>query len=364
MKHFSPIKIDGDTDIGLTVHSSGTTDQLKLVSLTHEHVLECVTDPDDATANDVMLCYSPLSWITGCLMSFRVLLSGAKIIITHEMFSPELTFRLIEKYRVTYTMFSPLQSISMFKNEKIHETDLSSVRRIVTSGTKLYSEMLEIGTKYFPNGEITAVYGLSETAGKVAVNLPCVKGDTVGRLTAGMKAKIIDGNKRRLGPNENGEICLLMPYKFKGYFNNPEETAKLYDSEGFLCTGDVGHFDTNGNLYVVDRKQDFIQYKNPLISPTDVEDALIECDEIQFVCVTGIPNDEFGELPTAIIQLCKGKTIDTEKVKRVIAKNFPNWKILCGGIYFIESFPRTPSGKVLRREGKKIALKLYNEQKL
>lgn len=318
----------------------------------------------DKTSEDITLIHSPLYYISGIWFFVAGLLAGAKRIITTDDFTPALSLRLVEEYHVTFILYSAYHLNQLLKSDAIEKNDLSSVRRIISGGSKVYYENIERGMKYFQNADINIGYGLSEVASMATANLPFVRNDTVGRLSSNFRAKIVDDSGKRLGPNESGEICFLTPFTFVEYLKRPEATNEMIDSEGFVCTGDIGYFDGGGNLFLFDRKKDFIRYQKHMISPSQIENFLTKVPEIHTICVTGVADDDFGELPAALIQLRHGKTLSTEKVNEIIAINFPDYKKLRGGIYFVESFPTTSTGKVLRREGKHLALKLYNEQKM
>lgn len=339
----------------MIICSSGTTGLPKGVGLTHAMLLDNFTKFDDISSDDIVFAFSSLYWISGISILFGGIAAGAKRIITTDPFSPALFLRLVEKYRITNIFTSAFQITVTMKSELIDNADLSSVKFILAGGSKVPFESVERARKYLKNGSLSVGYGLSEIGGFISANYPCVYNETVGRVINGIKIKIVDDSGKRLGPNEVGEICALTLQKFGGYYNNPLATQELYDSEGFICSGDLGYFDEDGNLFVVDRKKDFVKYQNYMISPSEIESLLNKCPEIRSVCVVGIPDEISGDLPAAVVQLVEGKTISAEQIFNLVADNFIDQKKLRGGVYFVDSFPLTPSGKVLRRELKKLA---------
>lgn len=173
---------------------------------------------------------------------------------------------------------------------------------LLCGGSKLsISTALEM-LKYLKKGQVMQVYGMSEVGGGISAGHVEKEEDTsLGKLRFGIQAKIIDDDGNRLGINEYGEICIKAKFKLLGYLCNEEATKNAIDSEGFLLTGDVGYFDAAGNLYVVDRKKDMLKYCCSQVSPTEIEQYLIQYPSIKAVCVVGIPDLIAGDLPAAVI---------------------------------------------------------------
>lgn len=207
------------------------------------------------------------------------------------------------------------------KCEMFHKTDLSSIRLILCGGSKLsISTALEM-LKYLKNAEVLQMYGMSEVAGLTSCCSVVNENDTsVGKLKCGIKIKICDDDGQRLGINESGEIHQKTKYKFLGYINNEQATRDTLDEEGFLRTGDIGYFDVDNNLYLVDRKKDLMKYCNSQISPTEIEQFLIKYPSISAVCVVGIPDPYVGDLPAAVIVQKDSETpMSREEVEQIVA---------------------------------------------
>lgn len=183
--------------------------------------------------------------------------------------------------------------------------------------------------------------GMSEIAGVASIDYPGPSGkDSVGPLVGGSKVKIIDEEGKRCGPNVDGEICLKVNYKFLGYFGNKEATEELFDAEDFLHTGDIGHFDDDGLLFIVDRKKDLLKYNNFQISPSEIDCYLIESSHIKSACVVGIPG-EGTDLPAAVVVRANGSNISEKDVFDLVAGNSFVIFILkfeCGCFYLIFLF--------------------------
>lgn len=250
------------------------------------------------------------------------ILNGATRIITTQRFTPELQLHLIEKHRITYTLNATHQIALITKCERFRTADLSSWRILAVGGSKV---PFHLKTQLIPrilNGSVAVAFGMSEIAGCLTFDYPTVREkDTVGRLIAGSCIKIVDDDGERCGVNVDGEICVKMTYKFLGYYGNQKGTDELFDEEGFIKMGDIGHFDADGNLYVVDRKKELLKYCNFQISPSEIDAFLICSPGIKSVCVVGIPDAVVTDLPAAVVVRADGSKITEKDVFDLVAGN-------------------------------------------
>lgn len=184
--------------------------------------------------------------------------------------------------------------------------------------------------------------------------------DSVGFLFNGFRAKIIDDDGQKCGLGIDGEICLKSNYKFLGYYSNEKATMEAIDDDGFLMTGDIGHFDKNGYLYVVDRKKEMLKYCGMQISPSEIESFLLTSVKVKAACVVGIPDDK-GDLPAAVV-IPNDKSLSEDELFNMVTERFDDHCKLRGGIYFVNVFPLTPSGKVVRRKLKEIAMQMLADK--
>lgn len=247
------------------------------VCLSHAALLEMMAQLNVCNASDVMLCFSSIYWLSGVIVLIKGTLSGSTRIITTEIFSPELQLRLIEKYKVTFALNSPYQLNLLIANDSFPKMDLSSLKIQLIGGAKAPIYLINRLCHHLPNGKVLVAYGMSEIAGYISVHQydGTIEKETVGKLASGSCVKIVDDHGNRCGINVNGEICMKVNYKFFGYYGNQKATDDLFDGEGFISSGDIGHFDDQGYLYIVDRKKDLLKYCNYQISPTEIDAFLI-----------------------------------------------------------------------------------------
>lgn len=282
-------------------------------------------------SSDVLLCFSSLYWVTGWNILICGTINGATRIITTQLFSVEVQFRLVEKYGVTFALNAAPHLAAMSRSDRLQQANLSSLKcQIVTGGKSSHFTQIEMSS-HLPNGSVHAAYGMSEAAGIVTMNLG--DKDSVGQIAHSYRIKLIDDNGNRCGIGKDGEICFKANYRFLGYYGNQAATDGIYDKEGFIMSGDIGHFDEDGNLVVVDRKKDIIKYGNIQVSPSELESYLGKSPAIKSACVIGIHDeDSDNDLPTAFIVRNEQVNITEKEVSDMIAG-----KCLC-------SFQNNPNG--------------------
>lgn len=267
------------------------------------------------------MCFSSLYWLSGLVVLLKGTLCGATRIITTETYSPELQLRIVEQYKVTFALNAPHQLVLMMKCDQFAKTDLSSLKFQMVGGSKLPFHVQKEMNFNLPNGNVHNGYGMSEIAGIASCDYPGPSGkdSSVGRLITGIQMKIIDDDGNRCGVNVDGEICLKVNYRFLGYYGNPKATNELFDDEGFIMTGDIGHFDEDGYLFIVDRKKDLLKYCNFQISPSEIDSYLIVSPGIKSACVVGIPDDAVTDLPAAVIVRANGSNISEKEIFDMVA---------------------------------------------
>lgn len=358
------MKVDAENHIAIIICSSGTTGLSKGVSLTHAVLTNAAYEFNITNSDDIMLCFSPLYWITGILTLVMGTFCGAKRIITKALFAPDQQLRIIDEHKVTYILGPPYHISLLLSCELLPKANLTSLKYHVIGGSKVPVGITAAWNEYLGNGKkVHNLYGLSEAGGVISIDYPeCGKIGCAGRLVNGCSVKIIDDDGNRCGPNVKGEICTKLSYKFIGYYGNEEATLEMFDDEDFMRTGDIGYFDSDGDLFIVDRKKNQLKYRNFQITPSEIEDLVIKHPDVKSVCVVGIPDNMSSDLPTAVIIREEKSTITEQEVYDIVASHFADYFKLRGGVYFVKSLPISSSGKVLKRVVRDHAIELYNEK--
>jgi long-chain acyl-CoA synthetase len=196
-------------------------------------------------------------------------------------------------------------------------------------------------------------YGLTESASAVTYNhyYRHVVG-SIGGTVPGVEVQIRDVSGNRLDRGQQGEICILGHNIMKGYLDNPEATAEAFWKGGWFRSGDIGYFDDEGYLYIVDRLKDLIITGGENVYPREVEEAIYTKPEVEECAVVGFPDREWGERVTAFIKPKPGKELSSEALKSYLRTCLSPFKVPKQYI-IVDDMPKSPAGKILKRELKK-----------
>lgn len=288
------------------------------VCLSHASIVSHVGNLQLINSNDIFFCTSSLHWITGLASLLMGTLNGSTRIITTEPFSVEMQLRIIETYKVTVALGQSYHLLEILKSGLISKSDLTSLKHMAVGGSKIPVSVVEEFTSYMPNGSVGNAYGLTELASIAAIDFPKFSGkDTVGRLMNGFVVKIIDDDGNKCGIDTDGEICIKSTFNFLGYYKDKELTSEVIDNEGFMLTGDIGHIDKDGYVYIIGRKKDVIAYYFK-IAPIEIESFLLKSSDIQTVCVVGVPYNSIIELPAAVVVRSSNSKITSEDICKMV----------------------------------------------
>lgn len=282
-----------------------------------------------------------------------------------ERFEIEKWCSYVQNYRITFSYVVPPVVLLIAQHPVVDKYDLSSLRMLNCSGAPLTLNLVEAVYRRIQTG-IKQGYGCTEVS-PTSHNQSWEEWNTtigsVGRLLPNMEAKYMsipedgsDSEPHEVDVGEVGELFLRGPNVFMGYHNNPQATAKALSADGWLRTGDVGYQDQNGLFYITDRVKELIKYNGFQVAPAELESILANHQAVADVAVVGIQSPAHGtEVPLAFV-------VRSEESKSSIAAeqealNIARWledrvayyKRLRGGVHFVDSIPKSPSGKILRR---------------
>lgn len=207
---------------------------------------------------------------------------------------------------------------SMLIQPDIDSRDLTSIELLFCGGSIVHPELVAQMNTHVPNGIVMVAYGASEFNGVITMNYPKPVPLSVGRLACGAQMRIVDIDGKRCGPNEDGEIYAKPLFPFLGYYNRPDETKNIQREDGFICSGDIGRFDEDGNLYVVGRMKEIFKYKTMQITPSELENIILALKGVENVCVFGMPDFECGELPAAMVVKSENSDISEADIHNTI----------------------------------------------
>jgi long-chain acyl-CoA synthetase len=335
-------------DPALYLYTSGTTGRPKGVVLTHANLAENVKSCQQAGAfdhRDSFLCLLPFFHtyaITGTIL--LPLFNGSKMVLV-DRFQPVKVMKLIEEHRISVFLAIP----SMYRVLAASEGDfnVSSVRFPISGGEPLPIAIAEAFEKRF-GVPICEGYGQTEAAPVVTLNTPNGrKLGTVGRALPGIEVAIWDDQKKPLAVGEIGEIMVRGPNVMSGYYNLPEETSKTITKE-WLHTGDLGKIDEEGFVTITGRKKDLIISAGENIYPREIEEVLVLHPKVKEVAVIGVKDEVRGEVPKAFVIAHEGATVEEKELRSFCRENLAGYKVP-KHFEVVPDFPRTPTGKVLKR---------------
>ena len=304
------------------------------------------------SAQQVALFTAPLFHVAGCHSTLVVgLLGGVKLVMLEGRFDPVRALELIETERVTLWTAVPTMVWRVCEAPERHEVDTSSVISVGFGGSPSADEMQRRIRETFPNLKATTnAYGLTESS-SVATSLSgpdaLRKPDSVGLPMPTVEVAVAGPDGAHLRPFETGEVLLRGPILMAGYWNNPEATASAI-IDGWLHTGDVGHLDDEGYLFITDRAKDMLIRGGENVYCVEIENRLVEHPDVADAAVIGVPHESLGEEVKAVVEIAPGSTVDDAELRRWVAETLASFKVPT----YIErhdgKLPRNASGKLLK----------------
>jgi long-chain acyl-CoA synthetase len=300
---------------------------------------------------DTILIFLPLYHIYGLLLTASLLAAGATQVIM-ERFDLVQSLDLCERYGVTWFPAVPpiVQALTTVSADVLHQK-MKSVKYLMSAAAPLSQEVAQ-SVQDRLGVPIIQGYGLTESSPDThltPVDPQLPRAGSVGLPVHNTEQKVVDQEtgECELPAGEDGEIIIRGPQVMRGYWKAPEETAHALRG-GWLYTGDIGHVDADGYLYIVDRKKDMIKYKGFSVAPAELEAVLLGHRAVLDAAVIGVSDDEAGELPKGFVVLRPEQTITAEELIMFVNDKVAGYKKL-HTIEFLDALPRVPSGKILRR---------------
>ncbi|KAJ5664243.1 hypothetical protein N7507_004974 [Penicillium longicatenatum] len=343
-------------------YSSGTTGRPKGVEITHKnytanmlqytHMLTLYPDYEARKARMRWLCFLPMYHA----MAQTIFIAGALHFGTPVYIMPKFDFvKMLEytqAFRITHLILVPPVVVMLAKHPVVKKFDLSSVESVSSGAAPLGREVCADVEKLWPAGVINVKqgWGMTEATCSMLGWDPTEKSDSasVGEPNANCEAKIMaDESTEIVARNQRGELWVRGQNVMKGYWRNPTATKETKTDDGWLRTGDIAYVDDQGKFHVVDRMKELIKVKGNQVAPAELEALLLEHPAIADVAVIGV-TIHHDERPRAYVVLNAGQSATSEEITRFMDGKVSATKRITGGVIFLETIPKNPSGKILR----------------
>jgi fatty-acyl-CoA synthase len=347
------IELSG-TDLAQIVYTSGTESAPKGAMLTHDAVLwqyvSCVVDAA-IESRDLALHALPLYHCAQLdVFLGPSLYVGATNVITAKPV-PENLLPLIERHRISSFFAPPTVWIALLRSPLFDATDLSSLAKGYYGASIMPVEVLREIARRLPQVRLWNLYGQTEIAPLATMLGPdeqLTRPGSCGRAVINVETRVVDDAMRDVAPGEVGEIVHRSPQLLTGYFHDDERTAAAFEG-GWFHSGDLATIDADGYITVVDRKKDMIKSGGENVASREVEEAIYMLPQVSEVAVVGLPHPRWVEAVTAIVVVKAGHTLEEAQVLEHCNTQLASFKAP-KRVVFVESLPKNPSGKLLKRE--------------
>ncbi len=348
----------------LICYTSGSTGKPKGVLLT-QRALECnaanSADMHELTADDVILTTLPLFHVGGLNNQTTPALQAGCTVVLHPKFDPDATFDAIEQDGITLTVLVPAQLDMMMAHRRWASADFSGLRMITTGSTIVPRHVIHaVHAKGVP---LVQVYGSTETC-PIAVYLKAPdalrKVGSTGKVATRCQLRIVDSQGAEVKPGATGEIVVKGDNVMVGYWKAPKITADVL-VDGWFHTGDMGHQDEEGYLFVDGRSKEMIISGGENIYPAEIENLLIECPDIAEASVIGRPDERWGEIVVAVVVARADRHLTGEQVLKLLEGRIARYKHP-KEVIVVDALPRTALGKIRKEDVRQMVARASSPQ--
>ena len=346
-----------DTDLAALVYTSGSTGGPKGVMLSHGNMTSAaaaICAYLENTPEDVILNVLPLAFTYGLGQITTAVRAGATVVLERSLAYPRAVIDTMLREHVTGLPLVPT-SATLLLQQNLQAHGFPHLRYITNAAAALSTSKIQRLRAAFPGVKLYSMYGLTECQ-RVSYLPPDqidARPTSVGIAIPGSEAFVVDEHGQRAAPGTVGELVVRGPHVMKGYWNQPEATAKVLRAgsdpgETMLYTGDLFTADAAGFLYFVDRKDDIIKTRGEKVAPRQVEEVISRLPEVAEVAVYGVPDDVLGEAVAAVVTLTQGASLTRERIQRYCLEHLEAFMVP-KIVDLRDAMPTTMTGKVSRR---------------
>lgn len=340
--------------------TSGTTGRPKAAVLTHGQMAFVITNhlcdlmPDTGTS-DASIVVAPLSHGAGIHQLTQVAHGAKTVLPASEKLDVPAVWALIEKWRITNALTVPTILKMLIEDPSVDRFDHSSLRYVIYAGAPMYradqkralAKLGPVLVQYFGLGEVTGNITVLPPSFHSAEDGPDARVGTCGFDRTGMEVQIQNEAGEELPAGETGEICVIGPAVFAGYYDNPEANAKAFRN-GWFRTGDLGHRDENGFVYITGRASDMYISGGSNIYPREIEEKILMHPDISEAAVLGVPDAVWGEVGVAVCVARDGADIASIDLKAHLDDKMARYK-LPKMVVFWDEMPKSAYGKITKK---------------
>lgn len=341
-------------------YTSGTTGRPKAAVLTHGQMAFVINNHHGdlfpgTTQNDRSIVVAPLSHGAGVHQLCQVAHGVTTILLPTEKFDIDGLWRLVEEWKVTNLFTVPTIVKMLVEDPAVDRYDHSSLRYVIYAGAPMYREdqkralnkLGKVLVQYFGLGEVTGAITVLPPALHSPEDGPHARIGTCGFERTGMQVEIQDdaGNEVVLG--ETGEICAMGPAVFAGYYQNPEANAKSFRN-GWFRTGDLGHMDDQGFVYITGRASDMYISGGSNVYPREVEEKLLQHPSISEVAILGVPDPVWGEVGVAVCIARPGEPLEARELAAWLDGKVARYKLPKRYVFW-DVMPKSAYGKIAKK---------------
>ncbi|HMO28266.1 acyl-CoA synthetase [Enterovirga sp.] len=340
--------------------TSGTTGRPKAAVLTHGQMAFVVTNHlcdlmPGTTHRDASLVVAPLSHGAGVHQLAQAARGAKTVLLPGERFDVAEAWRLVEKWRVTNMFTVPTIVKMLTEHPAVDAHDHSSLRYVIYAGAPMYREdqkhalgkLGKVLVQYFGLGEVTGNITVLPPSLHEVEDGPAARIGTCGYERTGMQVSIQDEEGRELPPGRQGEICVCGPAVFAGYYDNPDANAKSF-RDGWFRTGDLGHLDEEGFLYITGRASDMYISGGSNVYPRETEEKVLTHPAVAEAAILGVPDQTWGEVGVAVCVLRPGAELGEAELLGWLEGKVARYK-LPKRIFFWDELPKSGYGKITKK---------------
>jgi fatty-acyl-CoA synthase len=358
-----PVGLDEDDGL-LLCYTSGTTGIPK-GALLSKKALTCnaanSVDMHAMTADDIVLTVLPMFHVGGLnIQTIPALFAGATVVLLRQ-FDVDQFYQALDDHPVTLTLIVPTIMLLLMADARWTKGKPASLRIISIGSTVVPESMVSKVCNW--GVPLVQVYGSTETCPIAAYTSPedaARKPASTGKTAKHCEVRIVDETGKELAQGESGEILVRGSNVMTKYWHDADATHEVF-TNGWLHTGDIGHFDDEGFLYVDGRLKDMIISGGENIYPALIENVLSECDDIEEVAVVGRPDDHWGEVAVAVVVVKEGSMVNAEKIINFCSGRISRFSCPKEAVR-VDSLPRNAMGKVLKEEVRQMVVAKSKEQ--